>query len=202
MDRKQQINLGYALLAFLLLMMFQGWWAASRQIETIPYSEFQQLLDKGAIDEIRVSTDYIEGKLRTPTESGAQYFRTTRVELDMADRLAGHDVRFAGVIESTFLRDLLSWVLPILLLIGFWMFMIRRFAEKQGFGGLMQVGKSKAKVYVEKDTKVSFADVAGVDEAKEELQEVVSFLKDPQTYGRLGARIPKGILLVGPPGTG
>jgi cell division protease FtsH len=82
------------------------------------------------------------------------------------------------------------------------MFMIRRIAEKQGFGGLMQVGKSKAKIYVETDTKVTFADVAGVDEAKEELMEIVNFLKDPQTYGRLGARIPKGILLVGPPGTG
>ncbi len=202
MDKKQQINLGYALLAFLLLMVFQGWWVASKEIETIPYSQFQQLLDKDAIDEIRVSSNFIEGKLKKPTESGAQYFRTTRVELDMANLLAKHDVHFAGVIESTFLRDLLSWVIPILLLIGFWVFMIRRFAEKQGFGGLMQVGKSKAKIYVEKDTKVSFADVAGVDEAKEELQEVVNFLKDPQTYGRLGARIPKGILLVGPPGTG
>ncbi len=202
MDRKQQINVGYALLAFLLLMMFQSWWVASRQIETIQYSEFQQLLDEGAVDEIRVSSAYIEGKLKTPTESGAQYFRTTRVELDLAELLAKQNVHFAGVIESTFLRDLLSWVIPILILIAFWMFMIRRFAEKQGFGGLMQVGKSRAKVYVVKDTKVSFADVAGVDEAKEELQEVVNFLKDPQTYGRLGARIPKGILLVGPPGTG
>jgi cell division protease FtsH len=202
LEKKQQINLGYALIAFLLLMIFQSWWATQQQIETIPYSEFQALLEQGAIEEVRVSERFVQGRLVQPTEAGAQYFRTNRVELDIADRLREHNVRFAGEIESTFLRDLLSWVLPILILIGFWVFMIRRFAEKQGFGGLMQVGKSKAKVYVVKDTKVSFADVAGVDEAKDELMEIVNFLKDPETYGRLGARIPKGILLVGPPGTG
>jgi cell division protease FtsH len=202
LEKKQQINLSYALIAFLLLMVFQSWWVAQQQIETIPYSEFQALLAQGAIEEVRVSERFVQGRLRQPTEAGAQYFRTNRVEIEMADRLREHDVRFAGEIENTFFRDLLSWVLPILILIGFWVFMIRRFAEKQGFGGLMQVGKSKAKVYVERDTKVTFADVAGVDEAKDELMEIVNFLKDPETYGRLGARIPKGILLVGPPGTG
>jgi cell division protease FtsH len=75
-------------------------------------------------------------------------------------------------------------------------------AERQGFGGLMTIGKSRAKVYVETDTKVTFRDVAGVDEAKYELQEVVAFLRDPKSFGRLGARIPKGVLLIGPPGTG
>jgi cell division protease FtsH len=202
MEKKQQINLSYALIAFMLLLVFQSWLATQQEVETIPYSEFQVLLDQGAIEEVRVSERFVQGRLRQPTETGANYFRTNRVELDMADRLAEYDVRFAGEIESTFVRDLLSWIIPILILIGFWMFMIRRFAEKQGFGGLMQVGKSKAKIYVETDTKVTFADVAGVDEAKDELMEIVNFLKDPQTYGRLGARIPKGILLVGPPGTG
>ena len=111
-------------------------------------------------------------------------------------------MKFSGAIESNFLRDLLSWVLPIALFFGVWMFMYRRFASQQGFGGLMSVGRSKAKVYVETDTKTTFADVAGVDEAKEELKEIVAFLKDPTSYGRLGARVPKGMLLVGPPGTG
>jgi cell division protease FtsH len=105
-------------------------------------------------------------------------------------------------LESTLLRDILSWVVPMVFILAVWMFIIRRMAEKQGFGGMMTVGKSKAKVYVEKDTKVSFGDVAGVDEAKAELQEIVDFLKHPKAYGRLGARLPKGILLVGPPGTG
>ena len=202
MEKKQQINYGYALLAFFLLLIFQSWLVTERQVETIPYSQFEALLQDGAVEEVRVSDRFLQGKLRRPTEGGAELFRTTRVELDMADRLQEHGVRFAGEIESTLLRDLLSWLLPIALIIGFWFFMIRRIADKQGFGGLMQVGKSKAKIYVETDTKVTFADVAGVDEAKDELLEIVNFLKDPQTYGRLGARIPKGILLVGPPGTG
>jgi cell division protease FtsH len=106
------------------------------------------------------------------------------------------------VVENTFLRDILSWVLPALVFLAVWMFVLRKFAEKQGMGGMMAVGKSKAKIYMEKDTKVTFDDVAGVDEAKVELQEIVEFLKDPQRYGKLGARAPKGVLLVGPPGTG
>ena len=202
MEKKQQINLTYALIAFMLLLIFQSWLATQQQVETIPYSEFRGLVEQGAIEEIRVSENFVQGRLRQPTEAGATQFRTTRVEMDMAEWLGEHDVRFAGEIETTFLRDLLSWIIPIAIIIGFWFFMIRRFAEKQGFGGLMQVGKSKAKIYVETDTKVTFADVAGVDEAKDELMEIVNFLKDPETYGRLGARIPKGILLVGPPGTG
>ena len=116
--------------------------------------------------------------------------------------MAKYNVKFAGTIESTFLRDLLSWIVPIGLFFGIWYFMYRRFANQAGFGGLMSVGRSKAKVYVETDTKTTFDDVAGVDEAKAELQEIVAFLKDPERYGRLGGRVPKGVLLVGPPGTG
>ncbi|MGA8006690.1 MAG: ATP-dependent zinc metalloprotease FtsH, partial [Burkholderiales bacterium] len=118
------------------------------------------------------------------------------------DRLSKYDVKFTRVYQSTFLRDLLSWVVPALVFFGVWFFMVRRFAGQQGMGGFMNIGKSRAKVYVESKTGVSFADVAGVDEAKAELQEVVEFLKNPERYGRLGARIPKGILLIGPPGTG
>ncbi|MGH6953240.1 MAG: ATP-dependent zinc metalloprotease FtsH, partial [Alphaproteobacteria bacterium] len=94
------------------------------------------------------------------------------------------------------------WIVPVLLFFGLWMFLFRNIAERQGLGGFMAIGKSKAKIYVEKDTKVTFDDVAGVEEAKDELKEVVAFLRDPRQYGRLGARIPKGVLLVGPPGTG
>ena len=120
----------------------------------------------------------------------------------MAQELGKSGVQFTGVAENTFLRDPLSWVVPILIFFAIWAFVFRRFAEKQGLGGLMSVGRSKAKIYVEKDTKTTFADVAGVDEAKDELVEIVDFLKNPKEYGRLGARMPKGVLLVGPPGTG
>ena len=112
-----------------------------------------------------------------------------------------HGVTVTGEIESTLLRDLLSWIVPVLLIVGVWMLMIRRLGSGLG-GGLMQIGKSKAKVYVQSDTGVTFADVAGVDEARDELKEIVDFLRDPRGYGRLGGRMPKGILLVGPPGTG
>jgi cell division protease FtsH len=128
-------------------------------------------------------------------------FITTRVEPDLARNLQQHGVVVTGEIESTFLRDLLSWIVPVALFVGVWMFVIRRMGGGAG-GGLMQIGKSKAKVYVETDTKVTFDDVAGVDEAKAELQEIIDFLRNPQDYSRLGGRMPKGVLLVGPPGTG
>jgi len=186
----------------MLVLMFQSWWTAYKTVEQIPYSQFEQYLKDKKIEEIAIKENVIEGKFKEPLKDGKQYFLTTRVEVPLADELSKYDVKFTGVVQSTIIRDILSWVLPVLLLFGLWMFFIRKFAEKQGIGGMMTVGKSKAKVFVEKDVKVRFGDVAGVDEAKTELKEVVDFLQDPGAYGRLGAHVPKGILLVGPPGTG
>ena len=202
MDKKSGINTGYFLIAFVLILLFQSWWGQRQAYAPIPYSQFQTLLSQGSVDEIFIGANVIQGTLKTPLEGGQKRFTTTRVEPDLAADLAKYGVRFSGVIESTLIRDILSWILPVLVFVGVWMFFIRRMANQQGLGGLMPVGKSKAKVYVETDTKVTFADVAGVDEAKDELKEIVSFLKEPDRYGRLGARLPKGILLVGPPGTG
>ena len=134
--------------------------------------------------------------------SGKSAFVTARVDPQFAEKLAQKGIVVNGVPSGGLIQTILSWVVPALMFYLFWIFMFRRIAERQGFGGLMSIGKSRAKVYVEKDTKVTFADVAGVEEAKFELQEVVQFLKDPASYGRLGAHVPKGILLVGPPGTG
>jgi cell division protease FtsH len=128
-------------------------------------------------------------------------FATTRVDPSFANDLQKYNVVVNGHVESTLLSDLLSWILPTALFIGIWMFVIRRMGAGLG-GGLMQIGKSKAKIYVESNTGITFKDVAGVDEAKEELKEIVDFLKDSKSYGRLGGRMPKGVLLVGPPGTG
>ncbi|MDP2621262.1 MAG: ATP-dependent zinc metalloprotease FtsH [Hyphomicrobiales bacterium] len=201
-EKKTQINLWYALFALGVVFLFQAWFASTRQVQQIPYSQFIVLLDAGQVESVEVGDTYLTGKLTTPTAEGKELFVTTRVEPDIADELAKRGVKFEGVVQNTFLTQLLSWIVPVLFFFGLWAFFIRGFAEKQGLGGFMTVGKSKAKVYVEKDTKVTFADVAGVDEAKAELQEIVAFLKDPESYGRLGARLPKGILLVGPPGTG
>lgn len=202
MDKKTRLNIIYAVTAVWVILLFQSWWINTRTIQQIPYSEFEQLLEDGQISEVAISQDTIEGILKGASGEPTRKFRTTRVEPHLTELLRQHGVTYSGVIESTFLKDLLSWILPVVFFVAIWMFFIRRFAEKQGFGGMMSVGKSKAKVYVETDIKVSFRDVAGVDEAKDELKEIVDFLKRPDEYGRLGARIPKGILLVGPPGTG
>jgi cell division protease FtsH len=201
MNKKTQLNLLYMGIAVFGILALQIW-MAGRGIEVIPYSEFEQLLKDNEIKEVYVRQDYLEGKLQKPLAEGGDRFLTTRVDPQLADRLSQANVKFTGVIESTWLRTLLSWVLPVLIFFAIWKFFFRSIAEKQGMGGLMSVGKSKAKVYVEKDTHVTFNDVAGVEEAKDELKEIVAFLKNPTDYGRLGARIPKGVLLVGPPGTG
>jgi cell division protease FtsH len=202
MDKKSGINSVYFVLAFFLILLFQNWWGQRQAYVTMPYSQFQTLLTQGSIEEIFIGPNVIQGTLKTPLSDGRKRFTTTRVEPLLASDLEKYGVRYSGVIESTIIRDILSWIVPVLVFVGVWMFFIRRMANQQGLGGMMSVGKSKAKVYVETDTKVTFDDVAGVDEAKEELREIVSFLKEPDRYGRLGARLPKGILLVGPPGTG
>ncbi len=201
MDKKNQLNLWYVLAAFTGLLVFQLVWAAVN-VERLPYSEFQKLLNENKVAEVTVYENRIEGKLKKDAGAQKDYFVTTRVNEDTANELAKHGVKFTGGTDSTWLTQILSWVIPVLIFFAIWQYFFRNFAEKQGFGGLMSVGKSRAKVLVEKETGVKFADVAGVDEAKAELKEIVDFLKNPQAYGRLGARIPKGILLVGPPGTG
>ncbi len=198
-----RFNFWYSLGAILLLMLFQSLWASYRTIEALPYSALLEQLDAGNVEEVWVSENQVRGRLVEPLPTGRREFVTVRVDPELADAFAKHKVTFTGTVENNLLRDILGWVLPMALLIGFWYWMIRRMQDRGGIGGgLLSVGKSKAKVYVETDVKVGFDDVAGVDEAKAELQEIVGFLKSPEDYGRLGARLPKGILLVGPPGTG
>jgi cell division protease FtsH len=201
MEKKHQFNLTYLFIALGLLLLFQSLWAGYNQIENVPYSKFQELLKDKQIEKVVVSPSQIQGEFKTP-RGGKKYFTTTPVNPEIASELQKYNVQFTGSTGENFFRELLSWVLPILFFVGLWVFFIRPMAEKQGMGGLMSVGRSRAKIYVETKTGVKFDDVAGADEAKGELKEVVDFLKDPEPYGRLGARVPKGILLVGPPGIG
>src|ERR1700686_1912975 len=196
------ILLGYIFAAFLGVMLIQFLWLRFTQIETIPYSQFEQLLAENKVSEVLVGTETVQGTLKEPFPDGRKLFYTVRVDPELADKLKEHGVTITGAPSSNFFSTILSWVVPIFIFYLIWTYGIRRMAERQGFGGLMSIGKSRAKVYVETDTKVTFRDVAGVDEAKFELQEVVAVLRDPKSFGRLGARVPKGILLVGPPGTG
>src|SRR5215207_9474633 len=155
------------MLAILAVIWLRELWVTARDVEPVPYSQFLQLLEQNKITEIAIRYNVIQGSLKEALPDGEKKFITTRVDPDLAKQLAQHNVTFRGVIENTFFRDLLSWVLPALVFFGLWAFFIRKMAERQGLGGsFMSLGKSKAKVYVETDTKVTFGDVAGVDEAK------------------------------------
>jgi cell division protease FtsH len=201
MSRKTRFHIGYWIAAIVGISILQYFYVSAQKVASIPYSQFEQLLHEHKVSEVGVSDRYLQGKLKEPLPNGKSEFVTTRVDPQFADELQKYGVTYTGEVGSTLLQDLLSWILPVLLFLGVWMFLSRRVAQGLG-GGLMSIGKSKAKIYVESDTGVRFDDVAGVDEAKEELREIVEFLKNPEQYSRLGGRMPKGILLVGPPGTG
>ena len=182
-------------IALWVLILIQTFLPSFFNPTEIPYSEFKQAVEAGKVTEVAVSPQIIHGKMKED-----KVFHTIRIEdPDLLRGLAQHQVKVTGVIESTLFRDVLSWIVPIVLFFGVWWFLLRRMGQSQGF---MTVGQSKAKIYVEKEVKVTFADVAGVDEAKQELEEIIEFLKTPEKFRRLGGKIPKGILLVGPPGTG
>lgn len=203
MNRVWRFNVMYFLVAAFAIMVIHDLWVSYNQVSHIPYSEFQTLLRDGNVDEVVVGEDYLQGKLKKPDAKGRTQFITARVPPDLATELNRANIKYSRVVESTFLKDLASWVVPVFLFFGLWIFLMRRAGKGGGLGGqFMSIGKSKAKIYMESDTKTTFKDVAGVDEAKHELEEVVQFLKDPAASGRLGGRLPKGTLLVGPPGTG
>jgi len=188
-------------LGFLLLLAVVQAWLFIPAGRTIPYSEFKQLLAAGRVAEVTVSQDTIRGRLKDGQTDKERAFTTTRVEdPKLVEELAQQKVQYTGEVTSRWLPELLGWMIPLLLIIGLSGFFFRRMSS--GEGGVMSFARSRGKIYAEDDVKVSFGDVAGVDEAEDELREIVEFLKTPKKYTQLGGRIPKGVLLVGPPGTG
>ncbi|HTQ75951.1 MAG TPA: ATP-dependent zinc metalloprotease FtsH [Burkholderiales bacterium] len=216
MEKKHQFSLWYFVIALLAIVAIQDYF--SMPARELAYSDFKALVRAGKVKEVALGEQIISGTVtaeglepvlskesieRLKLAPGENRFTTLRVsDPALVPDLEAAKVHFTGQTENKWLPTLLSWIVPAVVFFAIWSFAMNRMAGQQGLGGAISVGKSKAKVYMETDTKVTFEDVAGVDEAKDELKEVISFLRDPKAYGRLGARMPKGILLVGPPGTG
>jgi cell division protease FtsH len=193
------------LLLFLSTMLFvREYFNRAAVSQSVPYSQFLEWLSRGQVESVTLESQKVRGVLKEaiPQLGGRKEFNVFRVEdSELVDRLNSKGVQFSGIQEASGWVMFLSWIMPALVMVAIWSFFMRRMSGPVG-GGVLSMGKSRARVYVEKDIHTRFTDVAGIDEAKQELYELVQFLKNPETHGRLGGRVPKGILLVGPPGTG
>jgi len=196
---KTRFPIWFFVMGILLALYLQQYFFASK-VETISYSQFKQKVAEGAVSKLTVGPESITGTLKGKDEKPDRPFATVRVnDPDLVKELDDRKIDYSGRYDSKLLGGILTWVLPILIMVLIWRFAMKRMAPGQG---VMSFAKSKAKLFAGSETKVTFADVAGIDEAKEELEEVVEFLKKPDKFQKLGGRIPKGVLLVGPPGTG
>ena len=193
-----------ALMVLLLFNFIAVPWMAERQVKEVDYGTFMTMTEEKNIKEVEIETNQI-----VFTDNDGNYYKTGRMDDDgLVERLHASGAEFSQeIIEQTspFLSFLLTWVLPIVIFVGLGQYMYKKMMSNAGGGAgsmMFGMGKSNAKIYVQSTQGIRFADVAGEDEAKENLQEVVNYLHDPSKYEEIGASMPKGILLVGPPGTG
>ena len=196
---KTRFSIWYFLLAILLVMYLQQYFFSSK-VETISYSQFKQDVAAGSVSKLTLGPESITGTLKGKDNAPEKQFTTVRVDdPGLVKELDDRKVDYSGHYDNKLLGSMLVWILPLGVMFLIWRFAMKKMGPGQG---VMSFGKSKAKLFAESETKVTFADVAGIDEAKEELLEVVEFLKTPDKFQKLGGRIPKGVLLVGPPGDG
>ncbi len=206
MRKEQRYHFIAMLVGFAALMLFQLYFQAERVLQ-MPYSDFKKALREGKVAEVTLTGEVLRGSVRTADSQGTEALRpfvTVRVsDPDLVRELEVKNVKFTGVVQNTWLKDLFFiWILPIGVMWLIWRFMFKKLGPGQGMLSLGGLGRNRAKIYAQSEIGVTFEDVAGVDEAREELKEVVEFLKNPRKFQNLGGRIPKGVLLVGPPGTG
>jgi cell division protease FtsH len=202
MEKQHKFSIWYVLIGIWIVFLVQGYISSILAVKTIPYSQFLDLLKDGKITQVAITADRIQGKIKGEKSNGGKEtrFQTVRVDPQISELLNKYNVTFKGEIESTFLKDLFSWIFPIFLFIGIWYLFIKKMSGQQP--GFMTLGKNKARIYMEDELDVTFEDAAGVDEAKQELVEIIDFLKEPVRFTELGGKMPRGVLLVGPPGTG
>jgi cell division protease FtsH len=190
----------YVLALFLLVALGQAFYLSMQGGEAISYSEFKQRLHEGRVEEVFVAEDRIRGTMRD-SQKGTHPFTTVRIEdPKLIEDLEKAGVKSTGEAPNKWIAEVVGWIIPLVFLVALWSFFFRRMGSAEG--GVMSFARSRAKIYADDDVKVRFGDVAGVDEAEDELREIVEFLKNPRKYTSIGGRIPKGVLLVGPPGTG
>jgi cell division protease FtsH len=193
--KKTHFTIWYFVIAFVIILLIQSYMTSRKAEDVISYSEFKELIRTEKVKDLTINPESINGEEKT-----GRKFQTVRVEdPDLVKELETHHVKYTGKVESKWLMNILSWIVPLVFFFFIWRILFSRIGPETS---VMSFGKSRAKIYAEKEKKITFADVAGIDEAKEELKEVVEFLKTPGKFQRLGGKIPKGVLLVGMPGTG